>query len=163
MVTEEKRESETITEKEFLVKLTAYTRMAYEKAVSDGAFDGSMSDFLNQYIFKYFEGNGTRLRETPEEEVRRIEISIFDEEAEVVFNVTGNVTRKTAHNFMEGVGHAFVPEEPRRGLRLIPPGYPVAVGKTSCEHTRDCTDYPRLCSRCDNNKAKSYFTPKEEE
>ncbi|GAG25873.1 unnamed protein product [marine sediment metagenome] len=95
----------------------------------------------------------------PEEEVRRIEISILDEEGGAIFEACGNVSRKTAHKFLEGVGYAFIPQEP---LRLPRPVYPVAMGKISCEQTRDCTDYPMECSKCEGNKAKSYFKPKEE-
>lgn len=95
----------------------------------------------------------------PEEEWRRIEISILDLTGTVVFEVNGNVTRRTAHKFMESVGYAFIPVEP---LRLPRPGMPIAMGKISCEQTRDCTDYPKKCPECGNNKAKSYFKPKEE-
>ncbi len=101
--------------------------------------------------------------EVPEEERRRIEISLFDEEGGVVFEAGGTVSRRTAHRFMEGVGYAFVPQEPAQGPRL-PSGYPIAVGRISCEHdrARTCTDYPTKCPECEGNKAKSYFKPKEE-
>lgn len=95
-----------------------------------------------------------------EEEIRRIEISIFDEEAEVVFEASGTVTRRTAHKFMESVGYAFIPPEPIP--RFMPPVPVRAMGKISCEHDRDCTVYPDKCSKCGNNMAKSYFKPKEE-
>lgn len=96
-----------------------------------------------------------------ETELRRIEISLFDEEGGVVFEASGTVSRRTAHKFMEGVGYAFVPQEPPQGLS---PGHfmPVAMGKVSCENTRDCLDYPAKCPECGGNMAKSYFKPKEE-
>ena len=95
-----------------------------------------------------------------EEEVRRIEISILDEEGHVVFEVSGGVTRKTAHKFMEGVGYAFIPYEPPRMPRAVLT--PTALGKISCASSLDCTDYPTKCRECAKNKAKSYFKPKEE-
>lgn len=97
--------------------------------------------------------------EIPEEVFRRIEIHIFNEKGEVVFDVSGDVSRRTAHTFMEHIGHAFVPEEPSRPLVAIP--LPMHR-RISCEVTGDCTDYPTKCSKCDNNKAKSYFKLKEE-
>lgn len=100
--------------------------------------------------------------EVPEEGLRRIMITIFDEEGDSVFEVSGNVSRKTTHRFMESVGHVFVPEEPpqRPSLAFMP----IAVGKISCEHViaRDCVDYSTKCSECAKNMAKSYFKPKEE-
>ena len=98
--------------------------------------------------------------EVPEEERRRIEISLFDEEGGVVFEASGNVSRRTAHRFIEGVGYAFAPQD------TTPLAFPrvsaTPLGKISCEYTRDCTDYPKKCPECGNNKAKSYFKPKEE-
>ena len=99
--------------------------------------------------------------ETPEEEIRHIDIIISNEDNETVFKVGGTVSRKTAHKFMESVGYAFIPHEPITP-NLAMPGRPIAIGKISCEHNRDCTVYPDECSKCGNNKAKSYFTPKEE-
>jgi len=46
------------TVRRIIVELTAYTQIAYEKAVNDGAFDGSLSDFLNQCAYKYFADRG---------------------------------------------------------------------------------------------------------
>jgi len=43
------------------------------------------------------------------EENRRIKISILDENG-VVFEVQGDVSRRTALKFVEGVGYAFIPE-----------------------------------------------------
>ena len=97
---------------------------------------------------------------TPEE-IRHIEINILDENEDTVFECSGTVTRKTAHKFMEFVGAAYVPQEPLRALR--PPVAVRAIGKISCEHDRDCTVYPNKCPKCGNNKAKSYFKPKEKE
>ena len=99
-------------------------------------------------------------KQSPKEEWRRIEISIFDEEAEVVFEVSGNVDRKTAHKFIEGVGFGFIPQE----LPLLPRavrGVPLPV-KVSCDLKQVCSDYYEKCSECAENKAKSYFKPKEE-
>ena len=64
--------------------------------------------------------------EVPEGEWRQIGIVVLDEEGDSVFEVKGNVSRRTAHRFMEGIGYAFVPEEP--SPRLIPSGHPVMVG-----------------------------------
>ena len=94
-----------------------------------------------------------------EEEWRRIEIRVLDLEKDVVFEVSGNVSRETSHKFLEGVGYAFIPQDP------IPRGFPViatALGKISCEQSRDCTDYPKKCPECAENRAKSYFKPKED-
>ena len=93
-----------------------------------------------------------------EEEWRIIEIRVLDIDKDVVFEVTGNVSRETAQHFIEGVGYAFVPRD------TTPIAFPrvsaTAIGKISCEQTRDCTDYPKKCPECAENRAKSYFKPK---
>lgn len=97
--------------------------------------------------------------ESLDEENRRIKISIHDKKG-VVFEAIGDVSRRTALKFVEGVGYAFIPQEPMP--RFVTPVPARAVGKISCDHDRDCTKYPTDCSKCGNNKAKSYFKAKEE-
>ena len=46
------------TVRRIIVEVTAYTQIAYEKALNDEAFDGSFSDFLNQCVYKYFADRG---------------------------------------------------------------------------------------------------------
>ena len=98
--------------------------------------------------------------EVPEKGFRCINISILDEEGEVVFKAIGDVSRRTAHKFMENVGYAFVPQDttPLSFQRVSA----TPLGKISCEYTRDCTDYPKKCPECSENRAKSYFKPKED-
>lgn len=95
-----------------------------------------------------------------EEEYRRLEIRVLDLEGEVVFEVSGNVSRETSHKFLEGVGYAFIPQEPMPRIIAVPAR---AIGKISCKHDRDCTDYPNECPKCAENRAKSYFKPKKVE
>ena len=99
--------------------------------------------------------------EPDKEKIRHIDIIISNEDNETVFKVGGTVSRKTAHKFMENVGYAFIPQEPISALRF--PTRAIPLGKISCENDRNCTVYPNDCAKCGNNKAKSYFKPKEKE
>jgi len=49
------------TVRRMIVELTTYTQMSYEKAVNDGAIDGSLSDFLNKCVYSYFADRGIAL------------------------------------------------------------------------------------------------------
>lgn len=98
-------------------------------------------------------------REAPKVEIRHIEISILDEREDTVFTCSGTVSRKTSHKLMEYVGLAFIPVEPPRALVALPPPMRTRI---SCDVKGDCTDYPKKCSECHKNMAKSYFKPKEE-
>ena len=49
------------TIRKMIIEVRTYTMMLYEKAISDGAFEGSMSDFLNDMAEKYFEDRGYAL------------------------------------------------------------------------------------------------------
>lgn len=49
------------TIRKMIIEVRTYTMMLYEKAIADGAFDGSMSDFLNDMAEKYFEDRGYAL------------------------------------------------------------------------------------------------------
>ena len=50
-----------VTVRKVIVDVTTYTLTCYEKAVNDGAFDGTFSDFMNQCVYKYFEDRGLAL------------------------------------------------------------------------------------------------------
>lgn len=49
------------TIRKMIIEVRTYTMMLYEKAIADGAFEGSMSDFLNDMAEKYFEDRGYAL------------------------------------------------------------------------------------------------------
>lgn len=53
-------ESLPVTTRVIAVELTTYTQSVYERVVHDG-YDGTMSDFLNDAAYKYFEDRGKRL------------------------------------------------------------------------------------------------------
>lgn len=50
-----------VTVRKIICNLTTYSLTCYEKAVNDGAFDGTLSDFINQCVYKYFEDRGLAL------------------------------------------------------------------------------------------------------
>ena len=60
-----------VTVRKVIVDVTTYTLTCYEKAVNDGAFDGTFSDFMNQCVYKYFEDRGLALGWHKIEEMRR--------------------------------------------------------------------------------------------
>ena len=49
------------TIRKMIIEVRTYTMMLFEKAIADGAFEGSMSDFLNDMAEKYFEDRGYAL------------------------------------------------------------------------------------------------------
>lgn len=49
------------TIRKIIIEVTTYTQMLYEKALADGAFEGTFSDFLNWAPQKYFEDRGLSL------------------------------------------------------------------------------------------------------
>jgi len=49
------------TIRKIIIEVTTYTQMLYEKALADGAFEGTFSDFLNWAPQKYFEDRGLAL------------------------------------------------------------------------------------------------------
>jgi len=49
------------TIRKIIIEVTTYTQMLYEKALNDGAFEGTFSDFLNWAPSKYFEDRGLSL------------------------------------------------------------------------------------------------------
>ena len=60
-----------VTLRPIIVMFTTYSQILFEKAVHDGYFEGTLSDFVNFSIEQYFKDRGYNLRFTRDDPVRR--------------------------------------------------------------------------------------------
>ncbi len=60
-----------VTLRPIIVMFTTYSQILFEKAVHDGYFDGTLSDFVNFSIEQYFKDRGYRLQFTRDDQTRR--------------------------------------------------------------------------------------------